>query len=278
MPTAFAIAAHPDDIEFLMAGTLLLLRQAGWETHYLNVANGSCGSMEQGPVKTAARRRGESRRAAALLEARWHPSLVRDAELYPEDRLIRRLAAVIRDVNPAIILTHGSDDYMADHTNCCRAVEMAAFVRGMPNFRSQPVRPPAPGEVVLYHSLPHGLRDPLRRPVVPGLFIDTATVQDRKRGALAAHGSQKSWLDRTQGMDSYLHVMDEMAAEVGRWSGKYRVAEGWRRHSHLGYAARDHDLLAAVLGPCASVNGAYEAALHRPAPGRRRRAGHPPAA
>ena len=41
---AMAIAAHPDDIEFLMAGTLRLLAEAGWETHYLTVANGSCGS------------------------------------------------------------------------------------------------------------------------------------------------------------------------------------------------------------------------------------------
>lgn len=261
MPSAFAIAAHPDDIEFLMAGTLLLLAEAGWETHYLNVANGSCGSMEQGPEQTAQHRRREARQAASLLGAHWHPSLVNDAELYPDDRLIRRLAAVIRDVNPAILLTHGPDDYMADHTHCCRAVEMAAFVRGMPNFRSQPVRRPASGEVVLYHSLPHGLRDPLRRVVVPGLFIDTTSVQDRKRAALAAHASQKSWLDRTQGMDSYLRVMDGMAAEVGRWSGKFRFAEGWRRHSHLGYAAADTDLLAQVLRRRARINRAYEKAI-----------------
>ena len=30
-PTAIAIAAHPDDIEFVMAGTLLLLKERGWE-------------------------------------------------------------------------------------------------------------------------------------------------------------------------------------------------------------------------------------------------------
>ena len=29
-PRALAIAAHPDDIEFLMAGTLLRLKEAGW--------------------------------------------------------------------------------------------------------------------------------------------------------------------------------------------------------------------------------------------------------
>ena len=30
MKTAIAIGAHPDDIEFYMAGTLLLLKKAGW--------------------------------------------------------------------------------------------------------------------------------------------------------------------------------------------------------------------------------------------------------
>ena len=51
--TALAIAAHPDDIEFWMAGTLLQLRDAGWEIHVLNVSTGSLGSA----VMTAARTR-----------------------------------------------------------------------------------------------------------------------------------------------------------------------------------------------------------------------------
>jgi len=38
---ALAIAAHPDDIEFVMAGTLRLLRDAGWEVHYLNLSTGN---------------------------------------------------------------------------------------------------------------------------------------------------------------------------------------------------------------------------------------------
>ncbi|MFZ9448692.1 MAG: PIG-L family deacetylase, partial [Alphaproteobacteria bacterium] len=35
MQSALAIFAHPDDIEFVAAGTLLQLKQRGWETHYL---------------------------------------------------------------------------------------------------------------------------------------------------------------------------------------------------------------------------------------------------
>jgi LmbE family N-acetylglucosaminyl deacetylase len=37
-----ALSAHPDDIEFLMAGTLALLARSGCTVHYLTLANGSC--------------------------------------------------------------------------------------------------------------------------------------------------------------------------------------------------------------------------------------------
>ena len=40
----FAISCHPDDMEFMMGGTLLLLKQAECTIHYINVANGSAGS------------------------------------------------------------------------------------------------------------------------------------------------------------------------------------------------------------------------------------------
>ena len=56
MKTALAIAAHPDDIELLMAGSLILLKQAGYEIHYLNLASGCCGSTRHDRV-----RRGEDR-------------------------------------------------------------------------------------------------------------------------------------------------------------------------------------------------------------------------
>ncbi len=44
MMKVLAAAAHPDDIEFMMAGTLLLLKDAGCEIHMWNLANGYCGT------------------------------------------------------------------------------------------------------------------------------------------------------------------------------------------------------------------------------------------
>src|SRR5262245_25129374 len=245
---AMAVAAHPDDIEFYMAGTLLLLRQAGFEIHYMTLASGSCGSLQHSAAKMRAVRRAESKRAAAILGATYYPSLVDDLEILYELPALRRLAAVIRAARPTIVLTHSPQDYMEDHMNCSRLAVTAAFARGMPNFRTTPARAAVPNDVTVYHAMPHGLRDPLGRRVIPGLFVDTSKVHSQKREALAAHDSQKAWLDASQGMDSYLRIMDDFSREVGRMSGRFAHAEGWRRHLHLGFCAEDADPLRDALG------------------------------
>src|SRR6266536_1519418 len=105
-PAAIAIGAHPDDIEFYMAGTLLLLKRAGYETHYLSVASGNCGSAEHSGATTRALRGKEARSAAGVLGAHFHRSLVDDLQIFYELSLLRRMAAIIRDVRPTIVLTH----------------------------------------------------------------------------------------------------------------------------------------------------------------------------
>lgn len=244
---ALALVAHPDDVEFYMAGTLILLKQAGYETHYMTIASGSCGSLTQSASRTRSIRRKESERAAEILGAEYHPSLTDDLEIFYELKLLRRLAAIIREVRPSILLLHSPEDYMEDHTNSCRLGVTAAFARGMPNFRTEPVRRAIEREVTLYHAMPHGLQDNLRRPVIPDCFVDTLSVHDCKRRALAAHESQKAWLDVSQGMDSYLKTMDDMSLAVGRMSGRFQHAEGWRRHLHLGFCAPDTDPLRDAL-------------------------------
>jgi LmbE family N-acetylglucosaminyl deacetylase len=261
---AMAVAAHPDDIEFLMAGTLRLLKLAGFETHYLTVANGSCGSAEHNTAATCRIRRREAQTAAGILGAQFHASLTNDLEVFYEDRLLRRLAAVIRDVGPSILLIPSPQDYMEDHTNTARLAVTAAFARGMRNYRTSPARAPTEQELTLYHAMPHGLKDSLRECIIPGSFVNTTTVHETKRAALAAHHSQKDWLDVSQGMDSYLHIMDGMSLAVGKMSRRFQHAEGWRRHSHLGFGGENADPLGDALGKNYLVNHAYERRLLKP--------------
>jgi LmbE family N-acetylglucosaminyl deacetylase len=261
--SAIAIAAHPDDIEFQMAGTLLLLKQAGYETHYLNVANGNCGSVEHDAKQAKAIRASEARQAAKILGAEFHPSLTNDLEIFYNLATLRRLGAVIREVKPSIVLTHSPLDYMEDHMTTCRLAVTAAFTHGMPNFKTSPSRKIYRGDVAVYHCMPHGLQDGLRRRVWPGAYVNTTTVQKTKRESLAAHKSQQGWLDASQGMDSYLLAMEEMSFELGRMSKKFKYAEGWRRHLHLGFSAKEIDPLADALGKNYLINQKYEQDLEK---------------
>lgn len=248
---AFAIAAHPDDIEFQMAGTLILLQRAGYEIHYMNIANGCCGTAEHSKEEIIAIRRKEAQSAAASIGAVYHESLVDDIAIFYEPKLLARVAAVVREVAPEILLVQSPQGYMEDHQNAARLAVTAAFTRGMPNFITDPPRAPVSQPVTVYHAQPHGNRDPLRHLVRPDIFVDISGVIALKRAMLAHHQSQKVWLDRTQGMDAYLDAMQDQSREVGVMSGRFTYAEGWRRRLHLGFCDATADpLVAALPGHC----------------------------
>lgn len=245
---AFAVAAHPDDIEFVMSGTMMHLNAAGYELHYMNVANGCCGTTEYSREEIARIRREEGKAAADFLGATFHESLTNDLEIFYDKPTLQKLGSVMREVRPGIVLTHSPADYMEDHVNTCRLVVTALFARGMPNFLVDPPRAPTLDSAVIYHAQPYGNQDGLRRPVEPDLFVDVTAWRERKAEMLALHQSQKKWLDESQGLDSYIHTMHRLDEEVGQMSRVFAAAEGWRRHLHLGFAGADEDPLRDALG------------------------------
>lgn len=247
MKTAFALGAHPDDIEFFMAGTLLALREAGYEIHYMNIANGSCGTTQYDTETIIRMRTAEARAAAACAGAVFHEPVCNDLEIFYDKPTLAQVASVMREVAPEILLTHSPTDYMEDHTNACRLAVTAAFARGMPNFPVDPPRSPVGNKVAVYHAQPNAHRDPLGRRVEPDFFVDVTDLVERKIEMLSCHVSQKQWLDESQGHESYLQALRDMDAELGRMSGMFQYAEGWRRHLHLGFCGPQDDPLREAL-------------------------------
>jgi len=243
MKTAIAIAAHPDDIELMMAGTLLLLKENGYEIHCLNLSSGNLGSAEYDGETLSKIRLKEAQRAAETLGAHFHKPFCNDLEIFYDEKTLRQLAGIIREVRPTVVLTHSPSDYMEDHTNTCRLAVTAAFARSMPNFRTVPSHPVDQYDCAIYHALPHTLRDQLRQPIKPGIFVNTTSVHEKKMEALKAHQSQQQWLDVSQKFNSYLKTMDDISLAVGRMSKKFTHAEGWRRHLHVGFCGADTDPL-----------------------------------
>ncbi|WP_138478767.1 PIG-L deacetylase family protein [Dyadobacter bucti] len=252
---AMAVAAHPDDIEFLMAGTLVLLKNVGYKIHYMNLSTGNCGSTVHDSERTTRIRLKEAQNASEVLGATFHPPITNDFEIMYDVELLRKLAAVIRKVRPSILLTHSPSDYMEDHMNTSRLATTAAFVRGVPNFATGE---PATSNYncAIYHAVPHGLMDPLRQKVYPEMFVDTASVQPIKRKALEAHQSQQEWLQDSQKMNSYIQAMEDFSLEIGNMSDAFEHAEGWRRHTHYGFSEAGFDPLQ-TLGRLVLRNEAY---------------------
>ena len=244
---AMAVAAHPDDIEFGMGGTMIMLGKAGYELHYMTIGNGSCGSAIISAEEIVAVRSVEARNAAALIGAVFHDPLVADLEIFYEQPLIRKLCAIVREVNPEILLIPSPQDYMEDHSTSSRLMVTAAFCRNLRNYETDPPSPHIDSEMCVYHAMPHMLQDQLRKPINPDFFVDITEVLDAKREMLSCHASQRQWLDSSQGIDNYLSMMEKMAAEVGRMSGQFAFAEGWRTHSHMGFGSDEFDPLGEAL-------------------------------
>ncbi len=249
MPSVLALFAHPDDIEFVAAGTLLLLKDLGWQIHYCNVANGNCGSAVTDRNETAAIRRAESERSAQLLGATYYPPFCDDLDIFYNRENLAKTAAIVRQAKPSIVLTHAAVDYMEDHMETCRLAVTAGFAKGIPNFASNPETSSFDGDVAIYHAQPHGNRTPMGEFVIPKLSIAIDAVIDRKLAMLDCHQSQHQWLRSTQGMNSYLQTMLELGAQVATLSKvESKYAEGWQKHLHLGFSAGDFDPLGDLFG------------------------------
>jgi LmbE family N-acetylglucosaminyl deacetylase len=103
------IVAHPDDIEWGMAGTVARWVDEGKQVTYLLVTRGEAGAEDRGLslAEAAALREREQRAAAAAVGVHdvrfldWA-----DDAVYYGPELRRALARVIRQVRPEIVMTH----------------------------------------------------------------------------------------------------------------------------------------------------------------------------
>ncbi len=261
--TVLAVGAHPDDIEFAMAGTLLRLKAGGARIHMWNLSAGSCGTATLDRETITHDRWQEARDAAALIGASIYPTIADDFVIFYDQPLLLQVSARVREIQPDIILTHSLEDYMEDHQNTARLVVTGAFARASVNFITDPPRPAWHGNTAVYHAMPHGLRNNMRRRVPVEAYVDVTPSMPEKRAMLACHQSQKAWLDQTQGMDAYLDDMARFAEFVGNESKCFSAAEGWRRHSALGFGPDDADPLADALGNAYRINPAYQTWLNQ---------------
>lgn len=242
-----SVLAHPDDAEFLCAGTLIrLVGEHGWRAHIASMTPGDCGSMELPAERIAAVRRKEGARAAGLVGGIYHCLEERDLRVFYADGPLERVTRLLREVRPLIVLTHSPADYMLDHEMTSTLARAAAFGAAVPNFFADRGMPPAlPHIPHLYYCDALEGKDALGRPVEPGFRVDISAVIEAKADMLAAHASQRDWLMKHHGMDHYVQSMRDWCAVRGKEAG-VACAEGFRQH--LGHSYPQDNLLGRLLG------------------------------
>ncbi|MCA1596665.1 MAG: PIG-L family deacetylase, partial [Chloroflexi bacterium] len=97
-----ALLAHPDDAEFLCAGTLALLAQRGWHVVIATATPGDCGSASLPPSEIAAIRRAEAAAAAAVIGAEYCCLEGRDLALDYSTDFRRRYTETVRQTRPTV--------------------------------------------------------------------------------------------------------------------------------------------------------------------------------
>ena len=191
-----AIFGHPDDAEQFCGGTLILLAEKGYEVTIVALTAGECGSRELSPEAIVAIRAEEAQEGAKKIGGRYKNLGVRDGCVSNDLETAKKVVAVIREIDPLIIFTHPTVDYMTDHAHTGQLVLWAVPESRHTNFRA-PTKSPAPElRSYVYHTDPQGLIGPDGQIVRVNTIVDISSVVDRKLEAFAAHESQMSFLEK----------------------------------------------------------------------------------
>ncbi len=194
-----AVWAHPDDEAFGPVGSMRLAHDQGWETAILTATRGEAGQGHLVHLKAGQTlgdvREAEVRAAGQVLGVKqvyvWRYS---DGGLQkvPPEELAERVLDVLRQWQPAVVLTFGPDGITAhpDHV----AVHVATQ-RAFMKLRDEPGadRP----ERLYYATVRPGrqIEHPMGEappPLPPTTVVDVQQYETVKRQALACHASQQA--------------------------------------------------------------------------------------
>ncbi len=236
--TLLAIFAHPDDAEITSMGTILLLKNAGWEVHIATMTPGDKGSKTHSKEEISAIRKKEAAESANMIGGTYHCLEFQDIYLNYNCETINRTTSLIRTIKPEIVFTASPADYMVDHEMTSRIVQTSCFSAGIKNMDiPEPFLDYIPH---LYYADPVEATDIFGRNIDPCIYVDITDMMKLKEKMLGCHKSQRSWLMAHHKMDEYILSMIRYGENRGKEIG-CKYAEGFRQH--LGHSFPHDNIL-----------------------------------
>lgn len=253
---ALAFMAHPDDAEISCGGTLVRLKEAGWEVHIATATSGDCGSMELKADEIAAIRVQEGTDAATLIGATYHTLGEPDGRVVYDRVSLQKTIDLFRQIAPTLVITMPMSDYHADHEVSGQLGRAASFVYAAPNASSLPVKP---GSQVpyLYYTDGHDGQDRMGAAIRPTTYVDISNELETKTQMLACHKSQLEWLRSHNGIDEYLTAMRDHSIARGE-DIHTKAAEAFVQHRGHGHPSSD---LLSILFPVETSTHSTTSAL-----------------
>jgi LmbE family N-acetylglucosaminyl deacetylase len=217
-----AVAAHPDDIEILCAGTLARYAEAGHAVTFAVFTDGSMGDAHVPPSELAQIRHAETKAAAAIIGARLLWPGIMDEHVFPDIAQRRVMIDQLREADPDVILTHSPDDYHPDHRTVSQLVFDSYFQKGLPHIPEQTRSACRFGHAQLYYMDNLGGIG-----FHPTEYVDITATMSVKQRMLACHKSQLSAM--TELAHTGLADLVETQSRFRGIAAGCRFAEGFTR-------------------------------------------------
>lgn len=216
-----AVVSHPDDADYLAAGTLARAKADGAAIGVCVLCRGDKGQPAQPIANLDEVRREEMTAAAELLGAELFMAGFGDGELFdgPEQR--STLIELIRRFRPTLLLAHSPNDYHADHRAAGAIAEATSWSCASGGQVTDSPRMEAPPALWWMDSIDMSSFE-------PGFFVDVTDYLDLKRRMLNCHKSQLA--RSTDGDFSPLEEQMIQQAHARGTQAGVRAAEAFRMH------------------------------------------------
>lgn len=174
-------AAHPDDAELSMGGTIAKFIESGISVGIIDLTRGELGS--RGDAET---RKDEAQEASRILNITVRENLlIPDGDIQLYDENIKKIVVPIRKYRPQIIFAPYVEDRHPDHVNTSKLVKRAMFVSGLSkvatfenNVPQQSYRP----QRLYYYMQTYTFK--------PSFIIDISDYFDKKMQSIRAFKTQ----------------------------------------------------------------------------------------
>jgi len=170
-----AFSPHPDDAELGTGGFLLEMRARGYSTGIIDLTEGELSSTASREIRLE-----ESKQASRLLDLEVRENLkLGDGKLTDHYQARLKLAEVIREYAPTLVLAPYHEDRHPDHSACSVLVKHALVYARLEKLGTP-------------HYVTHLFYYLLNQPFSPSFIVDITPSFEKKMEVLSCYQSQFS--------------------------------------------------------------------------------------